>query len=50
MIARDADSTRFKGAYSSIWEKEPLTSLFGDMDVIADSLPDMADKIIAAVR
>ncbi|KAL2872408.1 FAD dependent oxidoreductase-domain-containing protein [Aspergillus lucknowensis] len=37
----------FRGAYSSIWEKEPLTELFGDMDVIDDTLPGMADKIIA---
>ncbi|BCS27963.1 uncharacterized protein APUU_61011S [Aspergillus puulaauensis] len=37
----------FKGAYSSIWEKEPLTELFGEMDVIDETLPGMADKIIA---
>lgn len=38
----------FKGAYSAVWEKEPLTELFGDMDVLAESLPEMADGIIAA--
>ncbi|KAL4871868.1 hypothetical protein BDV12DRAFT_194016 [Aspergillus spectabilis] len=37
----------FKGAYSSIWEKEPLTELFGEMDVIDETLPGMAYKIIA---
>ena len=40
---------RFKGAYCTIWEKEPLQELFGDMEVIADTLPEMADKVIAAV-
>jgi 2-haloacid dehalogenase len=38
---------RFRGAYTAIWEKEPLTELFGEMDVIDDTLPGMADKIIA---
>lgn len=28
-------------------EQEALTDLFGDMDVIDDTLPGMADKIIA---
>ncbi|KAL4875735.1 HAD-like domain-containing protein [Aspergillus karnatakaensis] len=37
----------FKGAYSAVWEKEPLTELFGEMDVIDDTLPGMAEKIIA---
>lgn len=38
---------RFKGAYCSIWEKESLSELFGEMDVMDDTLPGMADKIIA---
>ncbi|KAL4758879.1 FAD dependent oxidoreductase-domain-containing protein [Aspergillus foveolatus] len=38
----------FKGAYTSIWEKEPLTELFGEMDVVDETLPGMADKIIAS--
>ncbi|RAH48096.1 haloacid dehalogenase-like hydrolase [Aspergillus brunneoviolaceus CBS 621.78] len=38
----------YKSAYCSIWEKEPITELFGDMDVMAETLPEMADKIIAA--
>ncbi|KAL2834913.1 FAD dependent oxidoreductase-domain-containing protein [Aspergillus cavernicola] len=37
----------FKGAYSSVWEKEPLTELFGEMDVIDETLAGMAEKIIA---
>ncbi|KAL3482290.1 HAD-like domain-containing protein [Aspergillus californicus] len=37
----------FKGAYCSIWEKEPLTELFGEMDVIDETLPGMAERIIA---
>ncbi|CZT19123.1 related to 2-haloalkanoic acid dehalogenase [Ramularia collo-cygni] len=38
----------FRGAYCSVWEQEPLTDLFGEMDVLSDTLPEMADKIIAA--
>ncbi|KAJ5113134.1 hypothetical protein N7456_001668 [Penicillium angulare] len=37
----------FKGAYCTVLEQEALTDLFGDMDVIDDTLPGMADKIIA---
>ncbi|KAJ5671013.1 hypothetical protein N7507_000140 [Penicillium longicatenatum] len=37
----------FKGAYCTVLEQEALTNLFGDMDVIGDTLPEMADKIIA---
>ncbi|KAJ5342617.1 hypothetical protein N7541_011741 [Penicillium brevicompactum] len=37
----------FKGAYCSVWEKESLSELFGEMDVMDDTLPGMADKIIA---
>lgn len=39
---------RFRGAYCTVWEKEPLTELFGEMDVIAETLPEMAEKIIKA--
>ena len=60
--------SRFKGAYCSVWETEPLTDIFGEMDVLvrtsvssratpkadvsrkSDTLPEMADKIIAASR
>lgn len=41
---------RFKGAYCTVWEKEPCTDLFGEMDVMADSFPDMARKIINASK
>lgn len=43
-----ARTTGFKGAYCTVWEKEPLQELFGDMEVIADTLPEMAEKVIAA--
>lgn len=39
---------RFKGAYCSVWESEPLENIFGKMDVLSDTLPEMAEKIIAA--
>ena len=40
---------RFRGAYCTEHEGEFL-DIFGEMDVVADSLPDMADKIIAATK
>lgn len=42
-----AKSTGFKGAYCTVWEKEPCTDLFGEMDVMADDFPAMARGIIA---
>jgi 2-haloacid dehalogenase len=39
---------RFKAAWTSDYEKEPVTEVFGKVDVLADSLVEMADKIIAA--
>jgi len=39
---------RFKAAWCSVWEKEACVDLFGEMDVMADELVEMADKIIAA--
>lgn len=39
---------RFKGAYSTVLEAEPMHEIYGDMEVVADSLPAMADAIIAA--
>ena len=39
---------RFKGAYCTVWEHEPLLELFGEMDVVADTLPEMAEKVMAA--
>ncbi|KAF2089927.1 HAD-like protein [Saccharata proteae CBS 121410] len=38
----------FKGAYTSVWEKEPCTELFGEMDVMAETPLEMAEKMIAA--
>ncbi|CAD0115490.1 unnamed protein product [Aureobasidium uvarum] len=41
----------FKGAYCSVYEKEDCKELFDvDMDVMADTLPEMAKKIIEASR
>ncbi|KAJ5642863.1 2-haloalkanoic acid dehalogenase [Penicillium longicatenatum] len=37
----------FNGAWVSVWEKETCSDIFGDMDVMADDLPSMADRIIA---
>lgn len=34
------------GAYCTVLEKEPLLNLFGDMDVVDDTLGGMASKII----
>lgn len=39
---------RFKGAWVSLWEKETCSDIFGEMDVVADGLPSLADGIIAA--
>ncbi|ORY58577.1 putative 2-haloalkanoic acid dehalogenase [Pseudomassariella vexata] len=39
----------FKGAYCSVYEKEDCAELFGEkMDVMSDTLPEMARKIIEA--
>ncbi|KAL1613885.1 hypothetical protein SLS56_012222 [Neofusicoccum ribis] len=43
-----ARTVGFKGAYTSVWEKEPCTEIFGEMDVMAATPLEMADKIIAA--
>ncbi|KAK2483279.1 hypothetical protein H9L39_05071 [Fusarium oxysporum f. sp. albedinis] len=36
----------FKAAYCSVLEKEPCVDIFGEMDVMSDTLSEMADKII----
>lgn len=42
-------SSRFKGAYCSVYEKEDCAELFGvEMDVMSDTLPEMARKVIKA--
>lgn len=39
----------FRGAYCSVWEKEACSDLFGgEMDVMSDTLEELADGIIAA--
>ncbi|KAI1341682.1 haloacid dehalogenase-like hydrolase [Xylariaceae sp. FL0016] len=45
-----ARTVGFKGAYSTVLEAEPLHEVFGEMDVVADSLPAMAEGIIAATK
>lgn len=41
-------SIRFKAAWCSVWEIEPVPEIFGEVDVVADSLVEMAEKIIEA--
>lgn len=41
---------RFKGAYCTVWEKEPCTDLFGSMDVMENTFPEMARKIVSASK
>ncbi|KAF4456772.1 hypothetical protein F53441_1208 [Fusarium austroafricanum] len=43
-----AKQVGFKAAYCSVLEKEPCVDIFGEMDVVADSLSEMADDIIKA--
>jgi len=39
----------FRGAYCTIWEKEPCSEIFGvEMDVVTNTLEELADGIIAA--
>lgn len=43
-----ADSGRFKAAYCTALEGDPIPRLFGDMDVVGASLVEMANGVIAA--
>ncbi|QDS76012.1 hypothetical protein FKW77_004840 [Venturia effusa] len=46
----DASAARrcgFKGAWASFWEGEPCLDIFGEMEVQASSLPELADGIVA---
>ncbi|PLB43205.1 putative 2-haloalkanoic acid dehalogenase [Aspergillus steynii IBT 23096] len=43
-----AKSAGFRGAYCTAWEKESCSEIFGEMDVTADSLHELAAQIIAA--
>lgn len=43
-------SRRFKAAWCSAWEVEPVPEIFGEVDVMADSLVEMAEGIIAASK
>lgn len=46
--ASAARSTGYRGAYCTVGEGEALMDVFGDMDVVAETLPGLADKVIAA--
>ncbi|KUI61813.1 2-haloalkanoic acid dehalogenase [Cytospora mali] len=48
--ASGAKANGFKAAWCSVWEIEPVPEVFGEVDVVADSLVDMADKIIEASK
>ncbi|EPE07454.1 2-haloalkanoic acid dehalogenase [Ophiostoma piceae UAMH 11346] len=37
----------FKGAWASVWEGEPSPDIYGEMEVTADSLTELADNIIS---
>lgn len=39
-------TTSFKGAWVSVWEKESCSDLYGEMEVVADDLPGLAEGII----
>ena len=41
---------RFKTAYCTALEGEELPDIFGKMDVVEETLPAMADKIIEAAK
>lgn len=43
-------NSRFKAAWCSEWEIEAVPEIFGEVDVVADSLVEMADKIIEASK
>ncbi|KAL4887543.1 HAD-like protein [Aspergillus karnatakaensis] len=44
--AAGARQCGFKGAWVSVWEKEPCLDIFKEMDVIAGDLPALADGIV----
>ncbi|KAH8660300.1 haloacid dehalogenase-like hydrolase [Xylariales sp. PMI_506] len=46
--ASTAMTVGFNAAYCTALEGEALPEIFGQMDIVADTLPEMADKIIAA--
>ncbi|KAG6358448.1 hypothetical protein INS49_014332 [Diaporthe citri] len=45
-----ARTVGFHGAYCTVLEAEPLYDVFGQLDVVGSTLPEMADKIIAATQ
>ncbi|TVY54577.1 hypothetical protein LCER1_G005423 [Lachnellula cervina] len=45
-----ATKSGFKGAWCSVLEKEPCLEIFGEMDVMADSLPEMARMVVEKAK
>ncbi|CAK4019169.1 haloacid dehalogenase-like hydrolase [Lecanosticta acicola] len=43
-----AKRSGFRSAWCSGWEKDPMSEVFGDIDIVAHDLPSMADSIILA--
>ncbi|KNA98376.1 hypothetical protein FOXG_02742 [Fusarium oxysporum f. sp. lycopersici 4287] len=48
--ASGAQSVGFNTAYSTILEGEYLSEIYGELDVVAETLPVMADRIIVASK
>ncbi|KAG8162272.1 hypothetical protein KVR01_008037 [Diaporthe batatas] len=48
--ASGAKANGFKAAWCSVWEIEPVPEVFGEVDVVSDSLVEMAEKIIEASK
>ncbi|SCO86262.1 related to 2-haloalkanoic acid dehalogenase [Fusarium oxysporum] len=48
--ASGAQSVGFNTAYSTILEGEYLSEIYGELDVVAETLPSMADRIIVASK
>lgn len=38
---------RFNTAYCTVLEREALPEIFGRTDVMADTLPELADRVVA---
>ena len=48
-LMSNLSASRYRGAYCTEHESEVL-DVFGKIEVVADTLPAMADKIIAATK
>ncbi|KAF1832632.1 hypothetical protein BDW02DRAFT_640645 [Decorospora gaudefroyi] len=45
-----AGKAGFQTAYCAVLEKEPLEEVFGKMDVVADTLPELAERLVGVVE